>query len=246
MSDDEALRDMAANRGCKLIKSRIRTPGKRGYGLLGLKDAKSGKAVFGLTRDKPTASAEEIETFLRGGATSEWRRSLSKSKAPSAAAKADKKREAKPKPAPKPPEPKLVIRAARPGDGPAIAALIVALGYDVEAADVRRRMAALAKVNQATLVAVKSELVGVLTTSMTTVLHRPKPVGRISMLVVAEALRGSGIGRALVEAAEDQLRKAGCGLVEVTSNVKRLRAHAFYRKLGYERTSYRFGKVLDD
>jgi hypothetical protein len=28
--------------------------------------------------------------------------------------------------------------------------------------------------------------------------------------------------------------------------MKRLRAHAFYRKLGYERTSYRFARSLDD
>ena len=64
------------------------------------------------------------------------------------------------------------------------------------------------------------------------------------MLVVAETQRGEGIGTALVEAVESRLRKAGCGLVEVTSNMKRMRAHAFYDGLGYQRTSYRFFKPL--
>jgi GNAT superfamily N-acetyltransferase len=236
---------MAANRGCKLVKSRIRSPGKKGYGLFGLKDAKSGKAAFGLTRDKPSATAEEIETFLRGDAPSEWRRSLGKTKPKPPTPKTEKKRDEKPTPPLKPPEPKLVIHAARPTDADAIGALIFALGYQVDAAAVRRHLAALAGAGQSVLVAVQGELIGVLTTSMMSVLHRPKPVGRISMLVVAETKRGGGIGAALVAAAEEQLRKAGCGLVEVTSNVKRLRAHAFYRKLGYERTSYRFAKSLD-
>ena len=44
--------------------------------------------------------------------------------------------------------------------------------------------------------------------------------------------------------AEKRLAAKGCGLVEVTSNRKRLRAHAFYERLGYERTSYRFAKTL--
>ena len=79
---------------------------------------------------------------------------------------------------------------------------------------------------------------------MMTVLHRPKPVGRISMMVVAEKERGNGIGAAMVAEAEKRLAVKGCGLVEVTSNIKRLRAHGFYEKLGYERTSYRFAKSL--
>ena len=66
------------------------------------------------------------------------------------------------------------------------------------------------------------------------------------MLAVAEALRGQGIGAALVAEAEKRLAAKGCGLVEVTSNRKRLRAHAFYERLGYERTSYRFAKLLQD
>lgn len=232
---DEVLREMAENRGCKLVGSRIRTPGRGDYGRFGLKDAKTGREVFGFGKKGLTASPEEIADFLRGDAAATWKSSVGKTRraAPKAA----------PAPAPKP-EPKLVLRDARPRDAEAIAALIAALGYEVVAADVRRRLAALAKAGQEVVVAEKDGVVGVLTTSMMIVLHRPKPVGRISMLVVAEAVRGGGIGGALVAEAERRLAARGCGLVEVTSNRKRLRAHAFYEKLGYERTSFRFAKGL--
>ena len=52
-----------------------------------------------------------------------------------------------------------------------------------------------------TLVATLGEaIVGCLTLSMMEVLHRPRPVGRISMLVVSEEQRGAGIGTDLVAA----------------------------------------------
>jgi ribosomal protein S18 acetylase RimI-like enzyme len=228
---DEALRELAANRGCKLVKSRLRTPGKGDYGRFGLKDAKSGREIFGFGKKGLTATPEEIAAFLRGNAAATWKSSVGTAK---------RSPRPKPRPEPKPKaEPKLVTRDAKPRDAEALAALIAALGYEVTAADVRKRLRSVEA-----LVADKGGIVGILSISVMNVLHRPKPVGRISMMVVAEAERGAGIGAALVAEAERRLAARGCGLVEVTSNQKRLRAHAFYEKLGYERTSYRFFKPL--
>lgn len=235
---DDALREMAENRGCKLIRSRIRTPGRGDYGRFGLKDAKSGEEVLGFGKTGLTATAEEIETYLRGGAASAWQSSVGKTPA-------RKKAAAKAASVPKPrAEPKFLIRDVRPKDVDALVDLIEALGYEVNAAQVRGRMALLKKAGQHVLIADRGGPIGLLTTSIMHVLHRPRSVGRISMLVVAENARSGGVGAALVAEAEARLKADGCGLVEVTSNAKRLRAHAFYERLGYERTSQRFAKQL--
>jgi hypothetical protein len=75
---DRKLRDMAANRGFRLAKSRIRTPGRKDYGKYGLRDAQSGREAFGFSRHRLTASAEEIEDHLRGLAELGWKASLRK------------------------------------------------------------------------------------------------------------------------------------------------------------------------
>jgi ribosomal protein S18 acetylase RimI-like enzyme len=235
-AEAEALRELAQNRGCKLVSSRVRTPGKGDHGKFGLKDAKTGREIFGFGKKGLSATPEEIERFLRGDGASAWKTSVGKTKA-----------RPRPKPAPAPkPEPKLSVREARPKDSEAIAPLIVALGYEVTPAEVRKRLAALTKAGTPALVAEQGGIAGVLATWVTQVLHRPRPVGRITMMVVAEGSRGQGIGAALVAEAEKRLAAKGCGLVEVTSNAKRLRAHAFYERLGYERTSYRFAKTVQD
>lgn len=236
---DDALREMAANRGCRLVRSRVRTPGRGDYGRFGLRDAKTGREVLGFGKRGLTATAEEVETFLSGGAASAWKGSVGN-------APARKRAGAKAAPPAPKAEPKLIVREVRPKDVDMLVALIRELGYEVTAAELRKRLALLKKAARPALVADRGGVIGLLTTSIMHVLHRPRPVGRISMLVVAEAARSHGVGAALVAEAETRLKAAGCGLVEVTSNAKRLRAHAFYERLGYERTSLRFAKQVRD
>lgn len=139
----------------------------------------------------------------------------------------------------------LVIRQAASADCPALERLIGQLGYEATAGDVAERLATIEAEGRVVLVAeLAGEVVGCLSTSVMRVLHRPAPVGRISMLVVDAAARSRGIGAKLVHAAERALAEAGCRLVEVTSNLQRTEAHRFYERLGYERTSVRLAREL--
>lgn len=138
-----------------------------------------------------------------------------------------------------------LIRVAEPDDAASIARLFCELGHPASEEEVAARLGRFIQLGQEALVAeAEGEVVGVTALSVMHALHRPAPVGRMSVLVVSEALRGRGIGRALVAAAETRLAERGCGLVEVTSNMRRTEAHGFYEGLGYERTSYRFFKKL--
>jgi GNAT superfamily N-acetyltransferase len=138
-----------------------------------------------------------------------------------------------------------LIRPAEQRDSATLARLIGQLEYEVSADDVSARLATMDGEGQVGLVAeLDGRVVGCLSTSMMRVLHRPAPVGRISMMVVDEPFRGCGVGAALVRAAERSLAERGCYIVEVTSHVRRTDAHRFYEKLGYEHTSVRLARTL--
>ena len=53
-----------------------------------------------------------------------------------------------------------------------------------------------------------------------------------------------GVGRLLMEHAEQIGSAAGCEFVELTSAMNRAEAHAFYRSIGYEPNSFRFRKPM--
>jgi ribosomal protein S18 acetylase RimI-like enzyme len=50
---------------------------------------------------------------------------------------------------------------------------------------------------------------------------------------VSNAMRGRGLGKALINYAVDLARQRGCALVQLTTDKRRAEAQAFYRTLGF-------------
>lgn len=140
----------------------------------------------------------------------------------------------------------LVFRDAVVEDAPEIARLLTSLGHPTDASGVRERWEAWRAEGNHARVAAREDgtLAGLVTLHRTWVLHRPQPLGRITSLVVDEPDRGAGIGRALMVESERRMSEVGCGLLEITSSERRVEAHGFYRRLGYEQTSVRLMKKL--
>jgi GNAT superfamily N-acetyltransferase len=143
--------------------------------------------------------------------------------------------------------PAVSIRPARLADADAIAALARQLGYDAAPSAVARRLPRiLIRSDQQFLVAD----------------HDGRPVGWIHMLVseyveadafvvigglvVDREHRQHGIGRRLLEHAEEWAVQQGCSVVRLSSNVKRTGAHAFYQRVGYAilKTQHSFAKSV--
>jgi GNAT superfamily N-acetyltransferase len=139
------------------------------------------------------------------------------------------------------------IRDARAADAAAIALLLTQLGYPSDADAVEERLDRLRVVGDRVVVAqVDSEVVGLAHLQVTPALERERPAGKVGALVVDEAHRGRGVGRALVAAVEHEARLRGCELLFLTTSEGRDDAHAFYEQVGFEQTGRRYSRTLSE
>jgi ribosomal protein S18 acetylase RimI-like enzyme len=254
VSDLDDLAGAARNRGLRLVRSRVRTPTRRRFGKVGLTD-KAGKPVFGMDAKGPIGKPEQVEEYLRKVDERDWGASLDvaapqrkrTAKQPARRAADDGADVAK-RAAPRPklePKPNPAVREATPKDVPRLVELIHYLGHEIDAKTLRKNFRSISPDQDTVLVAAEgTRVLGLVGVQKRFTILREGPIGRISPLVVDEQAQGRGIGRMLVQAAEELCRKRGCKLVEVTSNDRRAEAHAFYRHMGYARTSIRFVKKL--
>jgi ribosomal protein S18 acetylase RimI-like enzyme len=139
------------------------------------------------------------------------------------------------------------VREAEPGDLAAITDLVGQLGYPSEQAAVAGRLERLASDPSSWVyVAVDGErVVGLAAVHTMPVLERDDPTARITAMVVDEAARRSGVGRALLERLEGRARAEGCARIYLTTRCERESAAAFYRRMRFEDTSLRLVKELD-
>jgi ribosomal protein S18 acetylase RimI-like enzyme len=139
------------------------------------------------------------------------------------------------------------FRAARLDDLPAIVALLAddELGRGRESpgpiasADYAQAFAEIERTPNNTLIVadVEGRVAGVLQLTIIPGLAR-KGAKRalIESVRIASWTRGQGLGAAMMHHAIEEARRAGCGLVQLTSDKRRARAHAFYARLGFVAT----------
>jgi N-acetylglutamate synthase-like GNAT family acetyltransferase len=284
----DALRVMAEHRGMKLVRSRKRTPGVGDYGKYGLTDG-SGKPLLGIGEAGLTASAKEVEQYLRGGALSSWKLSAETTpyakplkkkiagadpgedegpirrratsahpgrvKVPKPARKEPLPRNDRPDPAkpalrivpkePAPPKKSLVVRPAKADDAAPVAKLMGQLaGPKADKARIAANMESLRKSRGQLLVAEQGAVIGCCAWAVVPTIQRG-PIGRITLLLVDKPERRSGVGTALLSAAEGAIAKAGCREIEAMSDIMVNNAHNFFRSLKFEQESYRFVRAIE-
>lgn len=140
------------------------------------------------------------------------------------------------------------VRQAVPGDIDGLLALYIQLSPE-NAGPVRDRAAlelAMADILAAPfmylLVAAGGDgLVGTLTLVIVPNLtHGGRPWAQIENMVVEESLRGTGVGRQMLEDAVRMAWGAGCYKVQLQSANARVDAHRFYERLGFVPSSVGF------
>lgn len=132
--------------------------------------------------------------------------------------------------------PAVTCRLMRAEDAPRVAELAGELGYPSTAEQILARKAVLDQAGRSVVYVAEGEggkVVGWIIVSEICSMELD-PHAEVKGLVVAEGTRSRGIGAALMVAGEAWARGRGLREMVLRSNVIRERAHAFYRKIGYE------------
>ncbi|MBQ8086982.1 MAG: GNAT family N-acetyltransferase [Clostridia bacterium] len=142
-----------------------------------------------------------------------------------------------------------MIRSIQPSDAEALVEICrAALGHEVSAAQLRRRIPALAEDETYFIAVFEGEnhrAIGFIQAQRYRLLYGDDGWNIIA-LAVEPARQGRGVGRALLTALEEYARDRGDAFVRLNSNVVRAGAHAFYARMGYacDKAQKRFIKTL--
>ena len=128
------------------------------------------------------------------------------------------------------------IRDAEIKDAAAIAALLGELGYPGTEDFAPTRSRASSRIRTRLLVAQAGDggVLGFIGLHFIVQLALPGDFCRITYFCVGEAARGLGVGRELEETAARLARERGCDRIEVHCHERRVDAHRFYYRQGYE------------
>lgn len=148
---------------------------------------------------------------------------------------------------------RILIRRATEADVPELVALLAddELGAARESGDLAAYLAAFRQIDQDRnqfLVAAHDEAGTLVATMQLTIIPGLSRGGTMRLQIeavrTATAVRGSGLGAALLQWAHTYGKRHGATLAQLTSDKSRTDAHRFYAALGYEATHEGFKLAL--
>jgi GNAT superfamily N-acetyltransferase len=142
----------------------------------------------------------------------------------------------------------MSIRSAQAGDSPAIEQLLDQLGYTGTAGFLPKKLEGmLADPNERLLVyETTAGVVAFISVHFIPQIAVAGDFARISYFSVADSVRGQGIGREMEEYAVMLAKERGCDRMEVHCHTRRVDAHRFYFRQGYEESPKYLMKRLND
>jgi len=129
----------------------------------------------------------------------------------------------------------VLIRRATAADSNRITELCIQLGYKVLDTEVHERILEIIDNNHTALLVAElnGQAAGWIQVSIRSTLESGG-LAEITGLVVDESVQGIGIGKSLVQKAEEWAESTGYNSIRVRTNVLRKETHLFYKGIGFE------------
>jgi GNAT superfamily N-acetyltransferase len=128
-----------------------------------------------------------------------------------------------------------IVRPATPADADRLASLLTDEGYPAGSSDLAARLERYGSIGSLVLVAeAGGEVIGFVSVLILPRFEVGELFARITSLVVEAGVRERGIGRLLMQAAEDAARDAGASFLEVTAGHHRPDARRLFESMGYD------------
>lgn len=90
----------------------------------------------------------------------------------------------------------------------------------------------------------ENSAIGFVSLHIQNVLHHQKKVAEVQELCVDEKFTGKGFGKLLLDTAIQEAEKQNCEIIELAASNKRVNAHRFYEREGWQRSHYKFTKKI--
>jgi predicted N-acetyltransferase YhbS len=139
------------------------------------------------------------------------------------------------------------IRSPRATDAEQLAALNRELGYATESQEIVSRIKRVSKLSEhfIAVAEIESGVIGWVQAEHRFSMETGEKAELVGLVVSAGTRRG-GVGRLLVQAAEEWAVDRGLSSIVVRSNVVRPESHSFYKRIGYTRskTQHVYAKPL--